>query len=92
MTHHFGTISRAFSAPTHHVPVILPVSRNPCVVHADWELVGAWNPVLWPIWGPLQDDDAAIGKPAPAIDKAEYVKGDPIKLGGGKVTSSPTLA
>ena len=32
------------------------------------------------------DDDASIGKPAPAIDTAEYVKGDPIKLGGGKVS------
>ena len=31
------------------------------------------------------DDDASIGKPAPAIDAAEYVKGDPITLGGGKV-------
>ena len=31
------------------------------------------------------DDDAALGKPAPPIGTAEYVKGDPITLGGGKV-------
>lgn len=31
-------------------------------------------------------DDAALGKPAPAVDTLEYVKGDPVTLGGGKVT------
>lgn len=32
------------------------------------------------------EDDAAIGKDAPSIDSVEYVKGDPIKLGDGKVS------
>eukprot|EP00041_Stephanoeca_diplocostata_P016271 m.319979 g.319979 ORF g.319979 m.319979 type:complete len:627 (-) comp20312_c1_seq1:199-2079(-) len=31
-------------------------------------------------------DDAALGKPAPSLDTLEYIKGDPIKLGNGKVT------
>ena len=30
---------------------MLSVCRSLRVVHADRELLGAWNPMLWPIWG-----------------------------------------
>ena len=43
LRHHFGTIYRACSAPTHH---ILSVCRGLLVAHADRELIGAWNPQL----------------------------------------------
>ena len=38
----FGTIYRAFLAPTHSM---LSVCRGLLVGHADWELSGAWNPM-----------------------------------------------
>lgn len=31
-------------------------------------------------------DDAALGKPAPSLDTLEYVQGEPVKLGDGKIT------
>ena len=31
-------------------------------------------------------DDPAFGKPAPSIETLEYFKGEPVVLGGGKVT------
>ena len=39
----FRTISRAFSATLHP---ILSVCHGLSIVHADWELIGAWDPVL----------------------------------------------
>ena len=44
----WGTVSRAFSAPIHPE---LSVCRGLLVAHADREPLGAWNPMLWPIWG-----------------------------------------
>ena len=39
----FGPFLAHFSAPTHPT---LSVYRGPLVVHAEWELIGAWNPML----------------------------------------------
>ena len=38
LRHHFGTVARPFSAPTHSP---LSVCRGLLVVHVDWELVGS---------------------------------------------------
>ena len=39
---------------THSLATCYP-TRAVCVYllgdHADWVLIGAWNPMLWPIWG-----------------------------------------
>ena len=43
LTLSFGPFLRPFSAPTHPT---LPECRGLLGVHANWELIGAWNPIL----------------------------------------------
>ena len=48
LRHHFGPIFAQFSAPHH---LTRAVCHALLCVHADLVLIGAWNPMLCPIWG-----------------------------------------
>ena len=46
-------------------------------------------PIAWgtpPAAYMTYEDDKALGQAAPPIDSLEYVQGEPVKLGGGKIT------
>ena len=57
---HFGTISQHFSRISQHFSRISQLRPHPAravcrvlrVAHADRVVLGAWNPMLCPIWGP----------------------------------------
>ena len=72
-----GSVASAAPLPT--MPAVITGPATPIVPEHDWQ-IRTMDMYL------TYDNDKALGRPAPALDSVEYFKGEPVALGGGKLT------